>query len=71
MKFIVLLSLLVVVTHQQYNRPILMPRSWMPFPYLQPAHFDEHLQDYSDGIYEYSPYDPLGPVFILNDVNFI
>lgn len=63
MKFMILLSLLAVATHQQ----ILMPRpSMMPYPYLQRSHFDEHLQDYSNGID--SPYDPLGPVFILTDV---
>ncbi len=65
MKFIILLSVLVVVTHQQYNPQFLMPRSWLPFSFHQPSHYDEHPQH---GIYDYSPYDPLGPVFTLNDV---
>lgn len=68
MKFIILLSVLVVVTQQQYNQQqFLVPRSWLPFSYHQPsAHYDaDHDQH---GIYNYSPYNPLGPVFIYNDV---
>ena len=66
MKLIILLSLFAVATQQQVA---VMPRSWMmPFPYLQPSHF--HDQDYSDGIYDNSPFDPRGPVYIMAGVYF-
>ena len=67
MKFIILLSVLVVVTQQQYNQQFLVPRSWLPFSYhQQSSHYDADPQQHE--IYDYSPYNRLEPVFIYNDV---
>jgi hypothetical protein len=42
-----------------------VPRSWLPFSYHQPSHYNA---DPQHEIYDYSPYNRLGPVYIYNDV---